>query len=414
MLRAIARHGLILATAHLGRDDTFAVVDGALEEGVAHIVVTHPEFTCQNFSIEDQVALADRGCLIERCLTTPYSGKTTCEHVFDGVRAVGIERNFFSSDCGNPDYPPVEDGLAIWADTLLEAGFDEDEIREHDRRPARGGWWERHEQSDARGRRALGRLRLAGGRRDRGHDRRRRHRARARALLRRARRVRRALEGAGPDGRAREGSPPRRGRARRGGARRGLRVPRPRRLPARGRHGPRSRRSPTGSASSSPDVVLTHTDRDPFNPDHAVAFFAVERARALAAGAGTASAFESDRPAGAACSSSRTSRSSATSRRPSFVDITPVIEQKRAAMAEMQAQAHLHAYYDAARLAARQPRPPLVGEQGDRVRRGVPARDAPGSELAVSALRGAGRARFGDRARSRRPARRWSTSTSSR
>jgi len=40
-----------------------------------------------------------------------------------------------------------------------------------------------------------------------------------------------------------------------------------------------------------PDVLLTHTDRDPFNPDHATAFFAVEKARALAAGAGTASAF---------------------------------------------------------------------------------------------------------------------------
>jgi len=130
VLRAIARHGLILATAHLARDDTFAVVDGALEEGVEHIVVTHPEFTCQNFSIEDQVALAERGCLLERCLSTPFSGKTTWEHVFEGVRAVGVERSLFSSDLGNPDYPAVEDGLALWADRLLGAGFDEDEVHE--------------------------------------------------------------------------------------------------------------------------------------------------------------------------------------------------------------------------------------------------------------------------------------------
>jgi uncharacterized protein DUF6282 len=128
VLETVARYDLILATAHLGRDDTFAVVDGAFAAGVKHVVITHPEFTCQNFSIEDQVALADKGCLIERCLTTPYSGKTTYEHVFDGVRAVGIERNFFSSDCGNPDYPPVEDGLAIWADELLGAGFEEDDV----------------------------------------------------------------------------------------------------------------------------------------------------------------------------------------------------------------------------------------------------------------------------------------------
>src|SRR5262249_17050044 len=40
-----------------------------------------------------------------------------------------------------------------------------------------------------------------------------------------------------------------------------------------------------------PDVLLTHTDRDPFNPDHAEAFFAFEKARALAAGAGTARRF---------------------------------------------------------------------------------------------------------------------------
>jgi 4-oxalomesaconate hydratase len=100
-----------------------------------------------------------------------------------------------------------------------------------------------------------------------------------------------------------------------------------------------------------PDVLLTHTDRDPFNPDHAEAFFAVEKARALAAGAGTASAFggpfqppelllfEPHQPE--LCNFTPTV----------FVDITPVIEQKRAAMAEMQAQSHLHAYYE--ELAAR-------------------------------------------------------------
>jgi len=130
VLRAIARHDLILATGHLGRDDTFAVVDAALEEGVERIVVTHPEFPCQNFSLADQRALAERGCLLERCLSTPLSGKTDWEHVFDGVRAVGVEHSLFSSDCGNPDYPPVEDGLALWADYLLGARFDEAEVRE--------------------------------------------------------------------------------------------------------------------------------------------------------------------------------------------------------------------------------------------------------------------------------------------
>jgi 4-oxalomesaconate hydratase len=93
-----------------------------------------------------------------------------------------------------------------------------------------------------------------------------------------------------------------------------------------------------------PDVVLTHTDRDPFNPDHAAAFFAVEKARALASGAGVPSAFETVEPPELLlfephqpelCNFVPTT----------FVDITPVIEQKNAAMAEMKAQSYLHTYY---------------------------------------------------------------------
>jgi hypothetical protein len=129
VLEAVARHGLVLATGHLGREDTFTVVDAALAAGVEHVVITHPEFPSQNYSVDEQVALAEKGCLFDRCLSTPLTGKTTWPHVFDGIRAVGLERNIFSSDFGNPDYPPVEDGLALWADHLLDGGFDEDEAR---------------------------------------------------------------------------------------------------------------------------------------------------------------------------------------------------------------------------------------------------------------------------------------------
>jgi 4-oxalomesaconate hydratase len=93
-----------------------------------------------------------------------------------------------------------------------------------------------------------------------------------------------------------------------------------------------------------PDVIATHTDRDPFNPDHPVAFAAVERARALAAGAGVESAFETIRPPELflfephqpeLCNFTPTT----------FLDITSVMERKRAAMAEMKAQKYLQEYY---------------------------------------------------------------------
>jgi 4-oxalomesaconate hydratase len=93
-----------------------------------------------------------------------------------------------------------------------------------------------------------------------------------------------------------------------------------------------------------PDALVTHTDRDPFNPDHAAAFFVVERARALAAGAGVPSSFATVEPPELLlfephqpelCNFTPTT----------FVDITPVYEQKQAAMAEMKAQSYLVTYY---------------------------------------------------------------------
>jgi 4-oxalomesaconate hydratase len=93
-----------------------------------------------------------------------------------------------------------------------------------------------------------------------------------------------------------------------------------------------------------PDVLITHTDTDPFNPDHPVAHAAVDRARSLAAGAGVQSAFATVRPPAfflfephqpELCNFTPTT----------FVDITSVIEAKVAAMAEMKAQRYLQTYY---------------------------------------------------------------------
>jgi 4-oxalomesaconate hydratase len=93
-----------------------------------------------------------------------------------------------------------------------------------------------------------------------------------------------------------------------------------------------------------PEVLITHTDRDPFNPDHPVAFTAVDRARGLAAGAGVQSGFATVAPPALflfephqpeLCNFTPTT----------FVDITSVIERKKAAMAEMKAQQYLQTYY---------------------------------------------------------------------
>jgi hypothetical protein len=129
VLGVVAAHEMVLATGHLGRDEVFAVVAAAVEAGVRHIVVTHPDYPAQDFTVEEQVRLADAGALIERCFTTPHTGKCSWERWLEGTRAVGAARTVISSDLGQVQNPPVEDGLPLMADRLLDAGFSDAEVR---------------------------------------------------------------------------------------------------------------------------------------------------------------------------------------------------------------------------------------------------------------------------------------------
>jgi hypothetical protein len=128
VLALVARHGMGLATGHLARDEIFAVVDAAIEQGVELIVITHPEFTSQSLSVDDQRALADKGALLERCFTTPHTGKVTWERWLQNIRATGPEHSVLSTDLGQVFNPPVEEGMALMVEKLLADGFSEEEV----------------------------------------------------------------------------------------------------------------------------------------------------------------------------------------------------------------------------------------------------------------------------------------------
>ena len=128
MLQVVAAHGLVLATGHLSRDEIFLVVAAAREEGVEHIVVTHPDYPTQNLSEDDQRALVRQGAWMERCAAPSYSGKVPWERLFASTRAAGAERTVLSTDFGQPANPPVEDGLALMVDEFLGAGFGEEDV----------------------------------------------------------------------------------------------------------------------------------------------------------------------------------------------------------------------------------------------------------------------------------------------
>lgn len=94
-----------------------------------------------------------------------------------------------------------------------------------------------------------------------------------------------------------------------------------------------------------PHTLVTHTDADPYNPDHPAAHRAVSAARSLAAGAGVASAFARISPP--ALFLFEPHQPELCHFTPStFVDITAVMDDKRTAMAAMASQRYLQTYYD--------------------------------------------------------------------
>lgn len=130
VLSLVARHKMVLATGHLSRNEIFAVVTAARTAGVQDIIITHPDYPAQNLSQEDQRDLAEQGAFLERCFAPSYSGKVPWERLLSNTRATGVAHTFFATDLGQPDNPPIEDGLALMVDQFLAGGFPEDEIHQ--------------------------------------------------------------------------------------------------------------------------------------------------------------------------------------------------------------------------------------------------------------------------------------------
>ena len=128
VVAVIARHHLALATGHLDSNEISEVVEMAIRGGVRCVVITHPDYPTQSVPIEQQLSLARRGAILERCFAPIYSGKVAWRQTFDAIWATGIQNNVLSTDLGQPSNPPVEDGLALMADQLMAAGFSDDEV----------------------------------------------------------------------------------------------------------------------------------------------------------------------------------------------------------------------------------------------------------------------------------------------
>lgn len=129
VLDVIARYDLILATGHISHEEAYKLVPEAAKRNVKNILITHATFPTTFYSVEDQKKFIDYGAKIEQCYTTWKTDKVAFDIVADQIRQVGPDNCILATDLGNTKLCYPDEGLAEFAERLLQKGFSEDEIR---------------------------------------------------------------------------------------------------------------------------------------------------------------------------------------------------------------------------------------------------------------------------------------------
>jgi hypothetical protein len=130
ILTVIAAEDAVLTCGHLGVGETQALIDAALEEGVARILVNHPCFVV-GASVEQAAAWARQGVHIEHCAVM-YFGRPDRRRDLGEleafIKAAGVERTVISSDSGQKVNPLPVTLYRRAVRGLLDAGLPESDI----------------------------------------------------------------------------------------------------------------------------------------------------------------------------------------------------------------------------------------------------------------------------------------------
>jgi hypothetical protein len=121
----------VLGTGHLSPEESITLIAYARSKGV-RVIVTHPEWSGTFFTVGQQRTLAAAGGVyFERCFvsTTHRCGFTPWDTITDAIAAIGPETTVAATDLGQPDTPAPVEGLRMYADKLLAAGFSREQVR---------------------------------------------------------------------------------------------------------------------------------------------------------------------------------------------------------------------------------------------------------------------------------------------
>lgn len=133
VIAVIAKHNLVLATGHVSAEEALMMVREGRQQGVTHMVVTHPLSQSPNMSVAQMKEAASLGAFLEFAgVQTMEAGAkdpgAVLDRIVDTIRQVGPQHAVLSSDLGQRINVLPADGYARFLLSLLKKGFTEQEI----------------------------------------------------------------------------------------------------------------------------------------------------------------------------------------------------------------------------------------------------------------------------------------------
>lgn len=129
ILKIAKRYNIAVATGHISHQETFELAAESKRIGFEKLIITHATFPSTFYSVEQQKKLIDCGAIIEHCFTTFATGKIDFDVIAEQIKSVGVDHVFISTDLGQQSGVYPDEGMLIFSQKLIQAGFSEIEVR---------------------------------------------------------------------------------------------------------------------------------------------------------------------------------------------------------------------------------------------------------------------------------------------
>jgi hypothetical protein len=123
VLELVARHGAVIATAHISPEELELFIPAAVEVGCRKIVLTHVNFEKHRLPLEKVKEYVRMGALAEFCTPSPLGGYFGPEESKAWMEALSPGNCFISSDAGTPRKAIPPEAMRVYLYCLAALGM---------------------------------------------------------------------------------------------------------------------------------------------------------------------------------------------------------------------------------------------------------------------------------------------------